>query len=1305
VTVTPTLSDPAATVKVNGVPVTSGNPSGAISLDVGANIITTVVVSADTTATNIYTLNVIRDGPITVVNTLAYTNNAGPSGGLYTVATGYSTEGVDKLVVTAAGEHGFPNGVGLINSVTYAGQAMTMAIKVDNTQGAYKEAFVGIYYLDNPSQYGASGDIVVSVANANSFGASVMSLVGTVPGVDATSSALVIIPTLAESASIVTKTEYNVVVAVTENGPGNTGVQPFARPPMTQVLSYVRTPSSQRYTASGSGYQFVKGLANATSTFTNLSTTAATTLAASFGVAIPTLSWDIDGATPGAGGATPSGNWDGTTPNWNTNYLGTGDATNWMNGMAASFAAGTDATGAYTVTVDGTRDIGGLTFEEGTVNLAGGTALRISSFAILNTAPGLTATVGTPLSEDAAGRRLTKTGPGTVVLAGNNTYTGDTAVSPGGGTLVLAGTNTAATGGMSLNGGVARFESPASINGTARNIAVNLGGAAAFGPSFGAGNIPTALSGRIMAASAGAIAADNYDTTSLDFNTPGLTATSLGAIGNVTYTGTLTPNGSTYRLGGGGGTLIMANANPITGAGKSLVVNGNVTLPTANDFTGGTTLNVGTLGIGNNDCLGSGSLTFNGGAISSDSATARTVANALTLASDVTLGDAVNKGKLTFTGPASLGTVIRVFTLNSDAELAGSVSGAGAALTKAGTNTLTLSGANTYSGATTVSKGTLVLLGSNNSAGTTLLSEGTTLQLGGGINGGLAGGTLTFGALNATVLQPIGADRKITNAVSLTYLASVGGTALISGSQNLEISGIFTFASGGGGGRTLISSLDSGKALTLSGQVRLTDSGTARTQTINVTNEARITGVVTNGGAGVGSLTKSGPGLLILANDNRYTGVTTAGGGVLQLNSANALPGGIGTAGGTNNLTFNGGVVGLGAGDFTRSLDAVATKTAATFTGNGGWAAYVVDRVVNLGGASATISWATASTGFNGKTLILGASTATQKVTLQNPLDLDVTSCTVQVDNGAAAVDAALSGVLSGWGGLTKTGAGTLALAAANIYFGNTTISGGTLALGSSGSIADTPQIEVQTNATFDVSAVSGFTLGAAQTLKGKGTVIGAVAVNGTLSPGASVGTLNSGSQTWNGGGACQFELSSAVNSAGMDLLNLTGTLDVQATSGTPFNLRLVSMADNATPGLVPDFDSNTSYTWVVATASGGILSFDAGKFAIDASQFANAPSGAFSVAKQGNNLVVHYTSPVPVISSYGPLTGTSFPLTFSGLSGLTYQVLCSTNVELPLASWSLLSSGTFGVGGPTSTNYTDTSATNAQQFYRIQSP
>ena len=65
-------------------------------------------------------------------------------------------------------------------------------------------------------------------------------------------------------------------------------------------------------------------------------------------------------------------------------------------------------------------------------------------------------------------------------------------------------------------------------------------------------------------------------------------------------------------------------------------------------------------------------------------------------------------------------------------------------------------------------------------------------------------------------------------------------------------------------------------------------------------------------------------------------------------------------------------------------------------------------------------------------------------------------------------------------------------------------------------------------------------------------------------------------------------------------------------------------------------------------------------------------------------------------------MNGRSFPLTFSGSSGQSYQVLTSTNVALPLSSWTVLTSGTFGASPVT---YTDTGATSAQQFYCIKSP
>ena len=103
------------------------------------------------------------------------------------------------------------------------------------------------------------------------------------------------------------------------------------------------------------------------------------------------------------------------------------------------------------------------------------------------------------------------------------------------------------------------------------------------------------------------------------------------------------------------------------------------------------------------------------------------------------------------------------------------------------------------------------------------------------------------------------------------------------------------------------------------------------------------------------------------------------------------------------------------------------------------------------------------------------------------------------------------NGEISGRGGLSKfDDAGTLFLNGTNTYSGNTVIRGGVLALGANGSIANSAVIDVQTDGTFDVSSVTAipYVIGAAQTLKGNGTVVGDVTVNGTISPGASIGAL-----------------------------------------------------------------------------------------------------------------------------------------------------------------------------------------------------
>jgi autotransporter-associated beta strand protein len=151
-------------------------------------------------------------------------------------------------------------------------------------------------------------------------------------------------------------------------------------------------------------------------------------------------------------------------------------------------------------------------------------------------------------------------------------------------------------------------------------------------------------------------------------------------------------------------------------------------------------------------------------------------------------------------------------------------------------------------------------------------------------------------------------------------------------------------------------------------------------------------------------------------------------------------------------------------------------------------------------------------------------ATGTSPITIT--LNSAVSPASVTVSN--SSIDYVISGsagIAGASATLTKQGNGTLTLSGVNSYRGNTTVNAGTLALGASGSINNSPVIAVGSGATYDVSAVSGgYVLASGQTLKGTGSVTGAmtVASGATLAPGASIGTLtvngnltlNSGSQT-----------------------------------------------------------------------------------------------------------------------------------------------------------------------------------------------
>ncbi len=157
--------------------------------------------------------------------------------------------------------------------------------------------------------------------------------------------------------------------------------------------------------------------------------------------------WDRNGTAPGAGGPSPTGTWSNDAYNWNTNGTG-GGATGpdkWGDGDFAVFAAGNDATGAYTVTVSNAVtvadihvDLGNVTFVPhpvagGRLNMAtwdGNSTNRL--FSVGQKDPNTVATYNVMLT-NAYG--ITRYKRGTMILGATNKITGPIVIE--GGTLKL----------------------------------------------------------------------------------------------------------------------------------------------------------------------------------------------------------------------------------------------------------------------------------------------------------------------------------------------------------------------------------------------------------------------------------------------------------------------------------------------------------------------------------------------------------------------------------------------------------------------------------------------------------------------------------------------------------------------------------------------------------------------------------------------------------------------------------------------------------------------------------------------------
>ena len=136
--------------------------------------------------------------------------------------------------------------------------------------------------------------------------------------------------------------------------------------------------------------------------------------------------------------------------------------------------------------------------------------------------------------------------------------------------------------------------------------------------------------------------------------------------------------------------------------------------------------------------------------------------------------------------------------------------------------------------------------------------------------------------------------------------------------------------------------------------------------------------------------------------------------------------------------------------------------------------------------------------------------------------------------------------------------------------------------------------------------------------------------------PGHSPGSQVTGSQTWNGGAAYEWEINkvdgTAGASPGWDLITINGGLQINATPADPFTIKIISLTLGNQPGPVQNFNSQASASWKILGASFGVNDFNVNAFHIDTSQFQNTLNGTFNVslANLDRDLVLSYVTSVP---------------------------------------------------------------------------
>ncbi len=683
------------------------------------------------------------------------------------------------------------------------------------------------------------------------------------------------------------------------------------------------------------------------------------------------------------------------------------------------------------------------------------------------------------------GQSLTKTGAGTLILNAENTYTGGTLISDG--TLVASNVEALGTGDITDNA----------------VLELNTGG-----------DFDNAISGSGQVVKSGdetlTLSGSNTYTGGTIISGGTLVATNVEALG----TGDVTDN-ATLELNTGGDF-----DNAIGGTG-SVVKSGDktLTLSGANSYTGGTTISGGTLVASNVEALGSGDVTDNatlelntGGDFANNIGGTGSVVKSgdktLTLSgtNSYTGGTTISGGTLVANNVEALGTgdVTNNATLelNTGGDFDNAISGSGQVV-KSGDKTLTLSGANSYSGATTISGGTLIATHVN-ALGTGAIDNRASLLL--DASGQFtvtdltteSGGNTEIGAgstLQATTLTQKSDSTLTINLNGNTVDPVIHAASQVSLAGTLDITGVgdvldsdpastddldtFTLIASdktiaGDFEKLTVAGMDADLADFITVDGRIDDTGkqyeltTALTWyadrddavtdahgTFNLTNadgsfavntvlenvDATLDPASATGWDGT-SLIKQGAGTLILNAENTYTGGTTISGGTLVATNVDAL----------------------GSGDVTDDAT-LELNTGGTFDNAIGGSG----NVVKSGADTLTLS---GSNSYTGGTTISGGTLVASNVEALGTGDV-TNNATLELNTGGDFINN-----IGGTGRVEKSGDDTLTLSGSNTYTGGTLINGGTLvasnveALGT-GDVTDNATLALNTGGTCD-NAIGG---------------------------------------------------------------------------------------------------------------------------------------------------------------------------------------------------------------------------------------